>query len=96
MRRGTKIAASGLVLLEGRWPIEHSPSSQTPRFPHVVLLFTVVAEGIEGTPENLFKLPCQTALCTVCGETSDDIHSNYSTPATSVVTRFSLEGPGQI
>lgn len=69
--------------------------SQTPGFPHVVLLLTVVMEGEEGTPGNLFKWPLQTALCTVCGEKSDGIHSNHSTPAASVGTCFSLEGPGQ-
>ena len=52
-------------------------------------------EGAEGTPGNLFKLPLQTALCTVCGEKSDGIHSNQNTPTASMATCFSLEGPGQ-
>lgn len=35
--------------------------------PPVVLLLTVVLQEQRGT-RNLFKLPLQTALCTVCGE----------------------------
>lgn len=62
----------------------------------MVLLLTVVMEGAEGTPGNLFKLPLQTALCTVCGEKSDGIHSNHSTPTASVVIRFSLEGQAKL
>lgn len=62
----------------------------------MVLLLTVVMEGAEGMPGNLFTLPLQTALCTVCGEKSDGIHSNHCTPTASVVIRFLLRGRAKL
>lgn len=35
--------------------------------------------GAEGARGNLFTLSLQTALCTVCGEKSNGIHSQHST-----------------
>lgn len=62
----------------------------------MVLLLTVVMEGAEGMPGNVFKLPLQRALCTVCGEKSDGIHSNHSTPPASVVICFCLRGQAKM
>lgn len=61
----------------------------------MVLLLTVVMEGAEGMPGNLFKLPLQTAVCTVRGEKSDGVHSSHGTPTAGVAICFSFEGPGQ-
>lgn len=66
---------------------------QVPRYG---LLLTVVMEGAEGVPGNLFRLPFQTTLCTVCGEKSDGIHSKHSTPTASMVHAFLLRGQAKL
>lgn len=87
--------ASGLAFQCGEWLLDIA-DFLAPGFPHVVLLLTVSMEEAEEMPDtagNLLKLPLQLALCTVCGEKSDGIHSNQSTPIASVVACASLEGP---
>lgn len=95
VRKGTRIAASGLVFLEGEvgyWAQLIFSDSRVPPGGS----FTYCSDGRNrGNAGNLFKLPLQRALCTVCAEKSDDIHSNHSTPTASVVICFSFEGPGQ-
>lgn len=87
---------SGPVFLEGEVAYWAQLIFSDPGFPHVVLLLTVVLEGAEGMPGNLFTLPLQTALCTVCGEKSDGVHSNHCSPTASVVICFLLRGRAKL
>lgn len=70
VRRGANRAASGMVFLgTGGGCTLRTNLLRLPVSPEVLLL-TVVTEGAEGAPENLFRLPLRTALSTVCGEES--------------------------
>lgn len=57
VRRGANRAASGMVFLGmGGGSVLRTDSLRLP-VPPEVLLLTVVTEGAEGAPENLFRLP---------------------------------------
>lgn len=62
----------------------------------MVLLLTVVMEGAEGMPGNLFQLPLQTAVCTVCGEKSDGVHSSHSPLLQVLRYAFLLRGQAKL
>lgn len=92
MRRGTKMAAPALVFTEGEVGYWAQLIFPDPWVPPCGDLLTGVTEEAEGTQGNLFKLPPQPGLCTVCGEKSDGIHSNQKPPLHLRWRAFLLRG----